>query len=287
MCFYVDNSSTTDANGSYISLNLNPPLYLDTDKDYLVSVVEADITYCQPNVTSTNNLFKFIYPNTSGTHNTYSKYLEAGLYDLTELQTQLNLLVIKTIRADSTTGQPNYGSQPIQLAEMTANSKIQYVITDSNFMVDLSGATNVFTQSLGFVATNHAITLDSATRYVIQQGVVSQESDNDAELNITTNYYLFCDFCSGSYLNSNSSNIISCITPTQGSSPYSMINFRPTVLMTCPLVRKTLDTISFWLMVNIAQQGTEQPQQIPADFKNQGNDAVPEPFNFRVMIEEI
>ena len=66
-----------------------------------------------------------------------------------------------------------------------------------------------------------------------------------------------------------------------------MINFRPTVLMTCPLVRKTLDTISFWLMVNIAKKGTEQPQQIPADFKNQGNDTVPEPFNFRVMIEEI
>jgi len=288
-CFYVDNSSSTDAYGSTISLYLNPPLYLDPNKEYQASVVEADITYCHPNITATNNLFKFIYPNKLGTHTTYSYQLEAGLYDLNELQAQMNLFIIKSLRNDANANciQP-YTAQPVQLAEQTANSKIQYIITDNNLMVDLSGGTNVFTQSLGFVALNHAITLDSATRYVLQQGNVLQESEVDAELNITTNYYLFCDFCSGSYLNNVSSNIIACITPTQGSSPYSMINFRPNNLTPAPVVRKTtIDYINFWLMVNIAQQGTEVPQQIPADFKNQGNDSVPEPFNFRVVIEEV
>ena len=81
---YINNSpsssKTINSTGNSVTIALQPSILLDTTKTNTLKVLNANITYCDPNVTSENNQFTYIYNGV-----TYTKTIPTGLYSLFDL----------------------------------------------------------------------------------------------------------------------------------------------------------------------------------------------------------
>ena len=64
--------------GSQITVNFNPPIWLDPSKKYQMAQNNGSIVYCHPNVT--NRYLRFTYKNLS-----YNLQLENGIHDINAL----------------------------------------------------------------------------------------------------------------------------------------------------------------------------------------------------------
>ena len=80
---FINNSTSTTPNkivnktGNEVSITLNNPIFLDNTKQYQLRCLQASIVYCQPNITTSNNLFKYSYDGVNYTYN-----FPIGLYTL-------------------------------------------------------------------------------------------------------------------------------------------------------------------------------------------------------------
>ena len=64
-CLVVDNSQALDTKGAFVELNFQPPIDLDMDKQYALTVTEVDITYINPNFVNGNVGFSYVYTTPS------------------------------------------------------------------------------------------------------------------------------------------------------------------------------------------------------------------------------
>ena len=187
---YINNTSApnkyVDSNGSTVRINLDPPIILDPKKKYQLRVLQANVVYCEPNVTSQYTAFSYVVNGT-----TYNKTIPVGVYGIAELNTTINNItnavnnapLFKFAGDASTSKTIVYFSQP--------NT---YINCLSNRFMSLLGFPSDGEQIGGGVSANLSVTSP-------QQAVL-----NNLQLILVT-----CNITTGSYLNSNQNNIISGI----------------------------------------------------------------------------
>ena len=66
----VDNSNALDTQGSTVVVDFSPPIDLDLDRNYRLTISEVDVTYIQPNFVNGSVGFSYVY-TTSGFSNGY------------------------------------------------------------------------------------------------------------------------------------------------------------------------------------------------------------------------
>ena len=66
--------------GSSVKIFLTDPIELDFKKKYQMRVLSANIVFCEPSITSSNNLFSFVV---NGIHYTYN--IPIGLYGIDDI----------------------------------------------------------------------------------------------------------------------------------------------------------------------------------------------------------
>ena len=66
-CLVVDNSQALDTKGAFVELNFQPPIDLDMDKQYALTVTEVDVTYINPNFVNGNVGFSYVYTTHAST----------------------------------------------------------------------------------------------------------------------------------------------------------------------------------------------------------------------------
>ena len=59
---YINNNANSsnkivNSTGSSVTCYFNPPIQLNPDKKYEMRLLQANLVYCQPNITSANNNF--------------------------------------------------------------------------------------------------------------------------------------------------------------------------------------------------------------------------------------
>ena len=190
------NGKVINTLGSQIKLNLNPPIMLDDRKKYELRVINANIVYCTPNVTSANNILSYTF----GGH-THNIIFDTGLYALTDINIVVSLY----------TGIGNNGGDPnlIQFEADEATSKIYCFFSQAHVIIDC-GAGNSIMPMLGFPASSGQI-----GGLIIASWIKSAVA---AQLNAIQNILIKCDITTGSYTNSQMSNIISVVVPNVLSS---------------------------------------------------------------------
>ena len=55
------SKKVTNTLGSSVKVYLSDPIELDLKKKYQMRVLSANIVFCEPNITSTNNLFSYVF----------------------------------------------------------------------------------------------------------------------------------------------------------------------------------------------------------------------------------
>jgi len=83
----VDNSTPTDSKGSTVQLNFNPPIDLDLDRRYALTVAEVDVTYIQPNMINGTVGFSYVYTTPLATQG----YVMRCMYDATQTTPTLRM----------------------------------------------------------------------------------------------------------------------------------------------------------------------------------------------------
>ena len=86
---YINNtpSSYKTINSTYnsVTLQLQPPILLDPNKKYQLRVLNANVVYCQPNITSANNKFSYWVNGVN-----YVKTIPIGLYGITDIDNTIS-----------------------------------------------------------------------------------------------------------------------------------------------------------------------------------------------------
>jgi len=55
--------------GNKVTISFSVPINLDDGKQYQLRLLQGEITYCMPNITSKNNKFKYSYNSTNYIYN--------------------------------------------------------------------------------------------------------------------------------------------------------------------------------------------------------------------------
>ena len=129
---FISNTPTTNkiinSTGNKVQWNLTTPINLDDGKQYTLSVSQAQIVYCMPNITNKNNLFKYSFNGTKYTYN-----IPTGMYDLNSLNVVLYNITLTN----------NNNSEGFYFQADTATSKIKVLFSVIACSIDCSGDTNV------------------------------------------------------------------------------------------------------------------------------------------------
>ena len=247
------NGKVINTLGSQIKLNLNPPIMLDDRKKYELRVINANIVYCTPNVTSANNILSYTFGGY--THNII---FDTGLYALTDINIVVSLY----------TGIGNNGGDPnlIQFAADESTSKIYVFFSQANVIIHL-GVANSIMPMLGFTGTEDM-------GGMIQAGWI--KGNSPAQLNSLQNILIQCDITTGSYSNATISNIVAVVVPNVGS--YSTIIYTPYFPIRCPVFVKKIDSITLTLY---DQNGTL------LDLGSNEGTQTPELWSILLTIEEV
>ena len=78
------NQKIINPTGNQVTVNLNPPIILDDNKDYQIRLLNSSITYCMPNVTSKNNTLSYMF-NYNGTQTQRTLTFDDGLYSINDI----------------------------------------------------------------------------------------------------------------------------------------------------------------------------------------------------------
>ena len=249
---FISNSPSPNKvisnNGSSVTTSLTPPILLNPNKKYEMRLLSASIVYCEPNISSTLNNNKLDY-NVDGTN--FSITFPNGLYSLNDINTQISLFTLEN----------NSDASMISFIANEANSTI-YLYSDTPITIYASHANSIM-QILGFAATD--ITLDSS-------GYVNR--GNQAHLNTLQTILVTCDVVTGSYFNSQVSNIVAAITPN--SSPYSTLTWLPVHPTHLRIYPSQINQITF----NLLNQNGVALNMNP-------NNTSPELWNVVISIDEV
>ena len=130
----IEPNKTINSKGNKVSLNLASSIDLSKMK-YKMRLLQSSITYCMPNIDSTNNLFKYTYNSI-----VHSFLLETGLYTLDSINKAISSETLKTC-----------GNKYVYYFQANdATSHIDVYFTSVLSSIDCSGSTNVMNKLLGF-----------------------------------------------------------------------------------------------------------------------------------------
>ena len=182
--------------GSSVKIFLSDPIELDLKKKYQMRVLSANIVFCEPNITSTNNLFSYAVNGI-----TYSYNIPIGLYGIDDIN---NIIARKTIAQN--------GSQLFAFVANPSTSTTIVYFAQPNTYIHLSedSVMNI----LGFNTSGSIGGFLTTTGYV--------ETSRSAMLNKLQLILIKCNITNGSYLNSDQSSIVAGV-PISVSTPYSQI----------------------------------------------------------------
>jgi len=256
---FISNSNQSNKSvsslGLTVSVNFNPPIQLNPKKKYQMRLLEANIVYCTPNISTALNNNTLSYSK-GGTN--YTINFPSGLYGLSDINTTVSL---------ATYSQCN-DSNLIQFYPNPATSSIYVYFDQSNVSINCAGANSIMA-ILGFPASTETIGNLSAAGYV--------EGTQQANLNSLQNILISSDIATGSYMNSLNSNIIASVIPDVTS--YSTIIYKPYHPLRLPLINiAQIDQMTITL--------TDQNGVILDLGTNNGNQA-PEPFSILIDISPI
>ena len=253
---FVNNKTSSNkiisALGNQTTVNLNPSITLDDNKKYQLRLLSFNCVYCMPNVTTKNNTLTYTFNS-----NTHSIIFDTGLYSLDDINMQVSLY----------TEISNNGNDAslIQFFPDQATSKIYIQFSQANVIID-NTITNSIMDILGFSKSNIG--------GLISPGIV--KSGYNAQLNAIQNILIKCDITTGSYSNSQLTNIISAIVPDVDS--YSTIIYRPVHPVRCPINVQRIESITITL---VDQDGKD------LDLGTDGGILDPELWSVVLSIEEI
>lgn len=228
--------------GNQVTVNFNPKINLESKKKYQLRCLNANIVYCMPNVISgvNNKLYYNINGATDGA-SFRTLTFDAGLYGLRDINRTISYF----------TADPNNGnnSKLIQFSADAATSKIYVTFDQPNTAISLFFTDSIMTM-LGFDISQ----ANSSLGYTIGNYPVkaSLKSKNQAQLNSLQNILIKCDIVTGSYQNSQLSNVIACVTPDVAS--YSTIIYSPLHPLRLPI---NVDTIESMTITLVDQDGKE------------------------------
>ena len=245
--------------GSQVTVNLNPSLLLDEKKNYHLRLLQANIVYSQPNIISgKNNQLTYKYTSSKITPQAEKTIVfETGLYTVDDINTKISLFMLAEEGTDN--------SDLITFYPDPSTSKIYAMYGDANVTIYCDGIHSIL-PLLGFPAADGAIGEYTTASYDI--------SNNQANLNTIQNYNIKCDITTGTYENSQLSNIIASVIPD--TQPYSTIIYKPFYPIRCPINVKRIESITITL--------TSQTGEM-VDMGTDGGLNEPEAFSVLLTIE--
>ena len=258
---FISNSPAPNkiinSTGNKVTINLQTPIELATDKTYEARLLQASIIYCMPNITSKNNLFKYKYNN--NVVHTYN--IPVGLYTLDSLNKTIALLTLQQVGNESVFY--------FQADEATSQIMTYFTVIASS--IDCSGSNNVM-QLLGYENDieigNFSGTIDDNSY---------SRSTFRATLNPITSILVKCNICQGSsYVDSGLSNVMATIVPNCG--PWSNIYVEHYHPQRCLVSVKYI----YKLEVELVNQDDEI-----LDFSSEGSESIPELWSISLSIEDV
>ncbi len=255
---YINNSNDGDSNkiisnnGSSVRASFDPPISLDSKKKYQLRLLSANITNCNPNITTKNNKFSHKYNGT-----TYNKEIPVGLFSLNDLNYIIGLY---------TTGQN--GQQLFAITGNEYNSTINIIFLTANTYINITPDSVL--SILGF-----GTTLDSIGGFLVGGKTSIVTSTQPARLDTTSLILVKCNITNGSYLNGKSNSIIAAV-PINVSSG-SQIQYAPVHPARNSVYVDKIDNIQIDLL---DQSGNY------LDFSMNGTATIPEKWNVAIDITE-
>ena len=183
---YIDNSTASNkiinSTGNKITITLSSPIILDQNKKYEICLLNSSIVYCHPNVV--NKYLKFTYNSID-----YSLPIKNGLYTLDDLNIAFTNLTSSL-----------YEDGLFTIEGLDATSQVAIFCNDYiNTEIDFSGNDNILTL-LGFSNSTSKFQPTSAQNYYLSQ--------NKAQLNNISNFFISVDGCNSFLSNGNSSSTV-------------------------------------------------------------------------------
>ena len=195
-----DSNKIINVTSNSVRIKIDPLINLDSSKKWQLRVLSANIVYCQPNITTTNNKFSYIVDGV-----TYDKTITTGTYSLDDINNTI---------ARITTAQNS--SQLFAFVGNEATSTVIVYFAQPNTYINLS-SDSIMTL-LGF-----GTAIPRIGGFLTKTGSV--ESTKQASLNNLQLILVKCNITNGSYLNGSQNNII-CGIPIN-ANPYSQLQYQP------------------------------------------------------------
>jgi len=238
-------NKTVSTIGNIVKLNFAPSIPLDDKVDYELRLISANIVYCMPNITSSNNTLTYIFGGT-----THTITFDTGLYALSDINNIVSLY----------TGISNNGgdSNLIVFSADESTSKI-YIFFSQPYVEINCGVSNSIMPMLGFPTSSGVIGGLNIASWI--KGAYA------AQLNSLQNILIQCDIVNGGYSNTQVSNVIAVVTPNV--TPYSTIIYTPYFPISCPVFKRgKIDSITITLVDqdgNDIDMGTSGGTDLPAE----------------------
>ena len=215
---------TLSSNSTDFTTYLNPPIKMESGRNYEVAFISLMTYNSIPNITEANNKFKYSTDNGS----TWKIItLSKGAYELKDI----NAAIQREMQVNGDLDEIN-GKYYINISHLIFKTIL--TISHEKYMVDF-GIENSIGSTLGF--TNEGVCLSHGTH----------QSPNIIDIEKVNSIQVHCDIAVGNYLNGNKSNVIH--TFTQRVNPgYKIIENPTPELIFLPIVnRPEIDSINLRL----------------------------------------
>ena len=266
LSLFINNNPATNKQvsdtGNQVTVFLNPPIVLDDNKSYQMRLLNANIVYSMPNITTKNNTLVY---NDGYVNHTIT--FDNGIYGIQDINKQIsNSFFVLT-------DEPS--SQFFYFEALESTSYIRLYIDHS---YTIKACSNNIMTLLGFENIDFPESTPIDQKYKPQSNADwnMYTSVAKASLNPLHNILIKCDSVNGSYFNTTHSTIISVVTPDV--SPYSTIIYRPVHPLRIPINIKRIDQMT----ITLVDQDNKD-----IDLGSNGGVDTPELFSVVLSIEDI
>ena len=253
--------------GNSVTVYLNQPIILDEKKKYQMRLLNANIVYCMPNITASNNILSYSYNGGAYT----SVVIPTGLYSLQALQYHFSNAMKSDTNINNDQAIVLYGDYATGFTYVTlianlkidcgVNNSIMTILGFNQYVLDNSGNVVMQTVTVTDPVTHITSSYTQKEHNIIGSTTSVIESGNNiTQLNALQNILIKCDIASGVYSNSQTSDVIACVTPDVKVG--STIIFRPIHPIRCSVeTTRRIDTITItlvdqdWKDIDIGTQG--------------------------------
>ena len=266
LSLFINNNPATNKQisdtGNQVTVFLNPPIVLDDNKLYQMRLLNANIVYSMPNITSKNNTLVY---NDGFIDHTIT--FDDGIYGIQDINKQIsNSFFILT---------DDPSSQFIYFEALESTSYIRLYVEHG---YTIKACTNNIMPLLGFENIDFPQTGNIDHKYGPQSNADWNifTSATKASLNPLQNILIKCDIVNGSYFNTTHSTIIAVVTPDV--LPYSTIIYSPVHPLRIPINIKRIDQMT----ITLVDQNNKD-----VDMGSNGGVDIPELFSVVLSIEDI